>query len=230
MKKAGLVGGMGPESTVVYYQKIVDGVRRKIGQELCPPLIIESIDVFKVLDLCKRGNFKELTNYLSDAVDTLVNGGADFAVLTANTPHIVFNEVEQKSSIPLISIVDTCLMEAKKKKINKIGLMGTIFTMKEDFFKTPFLNHGMDIVIPKKDEMDFIDEKISKELELGILNIKTKKRMLQIIDRMYSEDEIEAVILGCTELPLILNSQITSVPCLDTSEIHVEALVSEIIE
>lgn len=229
MKKLGLVGGMGPESTIPYYHDIMYGVQKKVGGECFPNLTIESVNVFEVLRLCREEKFDELTNYLMGAILNLVASGADFAALSANTPHIVFEKLQRKSPIPLISIVDTACKEAQKQNFTRIGLLGTIFTMKGEFFKKPFIANGIEIITPKEQEMTLINEKISGELELGIVRKETLQKFLKIIDRMKCEDGIQAVILGCTELPLILNNSVTSVSCLDTMEIHVQALVDMII-
>ncbi len=230
MKKLGLVGGMGPESTIPYYHDIVYGVRNKVGGECFPNLTIESVNVFEVLRLCKEENVSQLVAYLMQAITNLAASGADFAALSANTPHIVFDELQKKSPLKLVSIVDTTCKEAEKQSFTKLGLLGTIFTMKGEFFKKPFITSNIEIITPNEQEMALINEKIASELELGIVKKETLQIFLQIIERMKSEDGIQAVILGCTELPLILNDEVTPIPCLDTMKIHVQALVDIITE
>ena len=230
MKKLGLVGGMGPGSTIPYYHDIMYGVQKKVGGECFPNLTIESVNVFEVLRLCREEKFSELTDYLMRAILNLVASGADFAALSANTPHIVFGELQKQSPIPLVSIVDTACKEAQKQKFTKLGLLGTIFTMEGDFFKKPFIASGIEIITPKEQEMALINEKISCELELGTVKKETLQVFLTIIERMKREEGIQAIILGCTELPLILSNNVTPVPCLDTMQIHVQALVNIITE
>ena len=230
MKKLGLVGGMGPESTIPYYHDIVYGVQKRVGKQFFPNLTIESVNVFEVLELCKKERYDELTDYLMEAIHNLAQSGAEFGALSANTPHIVFDRLKEKSPIPLISIVEATCQEAVSRKLEKIGLLGTIFTMTGDFFKTPFLEKGIEIVIPKSTELELINEKISSELELGIVKEDTLKEFQKIIKRMKEEDGIEAVVLGCTELPLLLNDEVSPVLCLDTMQIHVDAIVSAILE
>lgn len=230
MKKLGLVGGMGPESTVPYYHDIVYGVKEKIGGDFFPNLTIESVNVFDVLRLCKEKKYDELTDYLLTAIENLTKSGADFAALSANTPHIVFESLKERSPIPLVSIIEAACEKTMQLNMHKIGLLGTIFTMKEDFFKKPFLENGIEIVVPKDEEMEFINDKISSELEVGIVNEDTLKSFQKIIERMKEEDHIEAIVLGCTELPLLLKDEVSPVPCLDTMKIHVQALVERIIE
>lgn len=229
MKKLGLVGGMGPESTIPYYHNIVYGVQKALNKPLFPELTIESVNVFKVLKLCDEKKYDELTEYLMCAISNLARCGADFAVLSANTPHIVFDRLKEQSAIPLISIVEATCEEAKRRELKKIGLLGTIFTMTGEFFKEPFVQNGIQVVIPSEREMEMINEKISRELEVGIVKEETLFSFQKVINRMKNVDGIEAIVLGCTELPLLLNDEVSSVPCLDTMQIHISAIVKTIL-
>lgn len=230
MKKLGLVGGMGPESTIPYYHDIVYGVQNRVGRDFFPNLTIESVNVFDVLRLCSEQKYDELTDYLMKAIHNLVKSGADFVALAANTPHIVFDRLKEQSTVPLVSIIETTRDEAIRLNKSKLGLFGTIFTMTGDFFKAPFLCSGIEIIIPTAEEMEFVNHKISSELELGIVKEETLRSFQTIIERMKRENGIEAIILGCTELPLILNDEVSPVPCLDTMKIHIESLIDRIIE
>lgn len=229
MKKLGLVGGMGPESTIPYYHDIVYGVQERVGKNYFPNLTVESVNVFDVLRLCGEQKYDELTDYLFQAIQNLVRSGADFAVLSANTPHIVFDRLQELSPITLISIIESTCKEAEKRNLKKIGLLGTIFTMTEDFFKQPFSRKNIKIVVPSDMEMDYINQKISSELEHGIIKKDTLESFKKIISRMQTEENIEAVILGCTELPLLLNDKESPVPCLDTMQIHIQDIINEIV-
>ncbi len=182
MKKLGLVGGMGPESTIPYYHDIVYGVQKRVGKDFFPNLSIESVNVFEVLRLCREEKYKELTEYLMKAIQNLINSGADFVEATRD--------------------------EAFRLNKRRIGLIGTVFTMTGEFFKKPFQEKGIEIIIPTKEEMEYINEKISSELELGIVKEDTLQGFQKIINRMKEEDRIEAIILGCTELPLLLNDDV----------------------
>lgn len=230
MKKLGLIGGMGPESTIPYYHDIVYGVQQKMGKQFFPNLTIESVNVFDVLRLCSEKKYDELTEYLMQAIHNLVQSGAEFAALSANTPHIVFDRLKLQSPIPLISIVEATSEEAERRKLKKIGLLGTIFTMTGEFFKKLFEEKGIDIITPLDSEMKFINEKISSELELGIVKESTLKDFQKIILRMKEEDNIQAIVLGCTELPLLLNDDVSVVPCLDTMQIHISSIIDRIVE
>ena len=230
MKKLGLVGGMGPESTSPYYHDIVYGAQNKIGKELFPNLTIESVNVFEVLRLCNEQKYDALTDYLMQAIRNLINSGSDFIALSANTPHIVFDRLKELSTVPLVSIVEAVCDEAIRLDKHKVGLLGTVFTMTGDFFKKPFYDNHIEIVTPNAEEMEYINYKISAELELGIVNDETLLGFQKIIKRMQEEERIEAVILGCTELPLILSDEVSPVPCLDTMKIHIQRLIDWIVE
>lgn len=230
MKKLGLVGGMGPESTIPYYHDIVYGVQKRIGENFFPNVTIESVNVFDVLGLCGEQKYDELTDYLMQAIKNLTASGADFIALSANTPHIVFDRLREQSSVPLVSIVEAACSEAIRLNKHKLGLLGTIFTMTEDFFKKPFYKSNIEIITPTAEEMEYINLKISSELELGITKEETLQGFQKIIKRMQKEDGIEAVILGCTELPLLLHDEVCPVPCLDTMKIHVQRLIDLIVE
>lgn len=228
MKKLGLVGGMGPESTIPYYHDIVYGVQKRVGY--FPALTIESVDVFRVLDLCKKEKYEELSNYLMEAISHLAASGADFAALSANTPHIVFEELQKRSPIPLVSILESTCEEAKRRHMAKVGLLGTIFTMEKEFFKKPFLRSQIEIITPNADEKEYVNQKIASELELGVVKDETRAEFSRIINRMKQEDQIQAVILGCTELPLLFQGTEPPIECLDTMQIHIQTLVNRILE
>lgn len=229
MKKLGLVGGMGPESTMPYYHGIVYGVNARTSKDFFPNLTIESINVFHILQLCAKKDYESLTEYVLEALQNLARSGADFAALSANTTHIVFDRLRERSPLPLLSIVEAVCSEAMRRNYRKIGLLGTIFTMTEDFYKKPFMIEGIEVVVPSATEMQRVDRLISDELEYGIIKPETLAEFQQIIARMRDENGIEAIILGCTELPLILNADNSPVPVLDTMKIHIDAIVNEIL-
>lgn len=230
MKKLGLIGGIGPESTIPYYRGIVYEVQKRVGEKFFPNLTIESINVFDVLAMCERQEYEALTNYLMAAVNALTASGADFIALTGNTPHIVFDELTKRSSVPLVSIIEAACDETRRRNISKVGLLGTIFTMDGEFFKEPFTNNQIEVVTPNEDEKRFINQKISQELELGIVKEETLSAFMKIVQRMKDENGIQAILLGCTELPLLFNGIKTPVDSLDTMQIHIQTLVNMIVE
>lgn len=230
MPKLGMVGGTGPESTVEYYQAIIKRYQDKTGNpEELPEFLIHSINMYKIFDLLDSGEEGELVAYLAAAVQDLQKAGADFAVLAANTPHIVFEEVRQESGVPMISIVEETFREADRLNLGNVGLIGTKFTMENDFFKEPFLANGKKLVVPNGDEQDYIHEKIVDELEKGIVKPETKDEFLNIISRMVEEDGIDGIILGCTELPMLIKPEDTKIRQLDTLEIHAAAIAEAMV-
>jgi len=160
-------------------------------------------------------------------INNLISAGAELIALTGNTPYIIFDELRARSTVPIISIVEAESEWATSEKIAKAGLLGTAFTMREDFFKKPFVQAGTAIVTPVESEMHFIAEKISSELELGIVRPETERSFQRIVSRMAEEEGIDAVILGCTELPLVFERCDLPVRVLDTLEIHTQVLLKE---
>lgn len=229
MKKAGLIGGMGPQSTMPYYMGIVYGVRERTNPHFSPNLTIESVNVFEILDYCAREDFDGLTEHFLHAIRNLAAAGADFAVLTANTSHIIFDRLQPLSPIPLLSIVEATCAEAVRRGYRKVALLGTTFTMTRDFYKRPFIREGIEVVVPTPDEMQLIDRRITEELELGIIREETLAEFQTIISRLRDESRAESVILGCTELPLLLNDSNSPLPTLDTVAIHTSKIIDTIL-
>ena len=230
MKKLGLIGGVGPESTIPYYRGILNGVKERVGQPYLPPMTIESLSCFEVIRMSSEGDTEGLTAYLLEGIRNLAAAGAEIGALACNTGHLVFDELQRQSPIPLISIVEATCNKAVQQKYHKLALMGTSATMETDFFKDPFRKAGIEIIIPNIDERAYISNHILNELEVGIINNRTAEHMMEIMNRMKAEQQIEAVILGCTELPLLFKEYATPVPLLDTMQIHIETLIDTIME
>lgn len=230
MKKLGLIGGVGPEATIPYYKGIVYGVQKRLNKAFFPPLVIESLSSFEVIRMSSQNDRDGLTEYLLGGIRNLYAAGAEVGALACNTGHIVFNELKKQSPIPLVSIVETTCLEAKQQNFKKVGLLGTIPTMEDNYFKKPFLGAGIDVVIPSTTDRIYIANCILNELELGIVKEKTVRQFMHITEKMIKEQNIEAVILGCTELPLLFKDKKVSVPVLDTMQLHIQALVNIILE
>jgi aspartate racemase len=225
MKRIGIVGGLGPESTIDYYKGIIDAFRKIQSGLAVPEIIIYSADVTRLLELAEAKHWDELAEWLLERINALYRAGAQFAVIGSNTPHIVFHEVESRSPVPMLSIVGETCLKAESLGLNKIGLMGTKFTMQSDLFQKPFHEKGMSVVVPKGEEIQFIHEKLMSEIELGIIKESTRRELLSIVKRMKDEDTIEALILGCTELPLILDKEEYGIIFLNTTAIHIDSIV-----
>lgn len=229
MNKLGLIGGTGPESTIEYYKGIEYGVQQKSGKNFFPNLTIESLSVFDVLKFCERRDYDGLTKYLLKGVHNLAAARAEYAALTGITPHIVFDELSKASPIPLISMVDTARDYAVKQDYKKICLLGTLPTMEGTFFQSSFAEQGIEAVTPNTDERHYIDMKIETELEFGKVIPKTQQAFKEIVERCIREEQIQAVVLGCTELPLIFHNVELPVPYIDVMQVHINALIGLIL-
>lgn len=224
MKKIGLVGGTGYESTLVYYRELNRIVNKNCGGAAFPEIAIESVDLCRALRYVAEDDTDSLTEYILEKLGALAAGGADFAALTAGTMHIVFDRLRERSPLPLIGIPQAIRAEAEKRGLHRVGLLGTLATMEKDFFKKTLTDSGIEVVIPEKADRELVFERITSELELGIVKDSTRKELLEITGKMQAEHGIEAVILGCTELPLILNEECCPLPVLDIMDIHIHRL------
>jgi aspartate racemase len=224
-KTLGIVGGIAPESTIDYYRKIVTLYRERVGSY--PSIIINSIDLKRMLGLVAAQDHTALIDYLHTETERLAEAGADFALFASNTPHIVFDEVRKLSSIPLLSIVEATCAAAQSLGIKRAGLIGTRFTMQGRFYADVFSRRGIEVIAPGDEEQTYIHDKYMNELVNALFLDDTRAKLLEIITRMRERDSLDALILGGTELPLILrDSDDSGIPFLDTTRIHAEAAVA----
>ncbi len=229
MNKLGLIGGTGPESTIEYYKGIEYGVQQKAGRSFFPNLTIESLSVFDVLEFCGKQDYAGLTEYLLKGIRNLAAAGANYAALTGITPHIVFEELSKASPIPLISMVDTARDYAAAQGYKKICLLGTLPTMEGEFFQNSFAKCGIEVVTPNAEERNYIGTKIETELEFGKVLPKTQQAFKEIAERIIKEEQVQAIVLGCTELPLIFKGVELPVPYIDVMQVHINTLVDLIL-
>ena len=230
MKTLGMIGGVGPESTHEYYRGIIALYRERKRDGHYPQFIINSVDLQKGLDFMAVNNLAGMADFLVEEIAKLAHAGAEFGLIAANTPHIVFDDVAARSSIPLISIVEATCAAAKARKMKRIALIGTSYTMQANFYPRVFSREGIDLVVPDADEQDYIHDKYLNELVPGVFLPETRAGLLKIIDRLKETQHIEGLILGGTELPLILKGDThNGVTMLDTTKIHVEAAVTEML-
>lgn len=229
MERLGVVGGMGPESTVAYYRLIIATARDLHPTSPQVPVLINSIDVQKVLRLVGENSLATLTDYLVAEVELLAKGGATIGLLAANTPHIVFDDVRQRSPIPLVSIVEATRDAARERGLTRLGLFGTKFTMQGRFYPDVFSQSGIELVRPQDDEQAFIHEKYVEELLKNVFLPETRGRLLRIVAAMKERDRAQGIILAGTELPLLLTADtVSELPLLDTTRIHVLAAVKQL--
>lgn len=230
MRIAGMIGGLGPESTIDYYRSIIARCRARDPEGRSPQIIINSLDVDRGIAMLDAGRLDELADYLAAGVERLVHAGADFGFIAANTPHLVLDEVQRQSAIPLISIVHATAQHAMGLGLKTVGLFGTGFTMRASFYPEEFQRAGITLITPKEAERDFIHGKYIGELLKNRFLPDTRIEILRIAQRMQAEDGVEAIVLAGTELPLLLRDpSVTGIDFLDTTMIHVEAVVDELL-
>ncbi len=231
MKTAGIIGGIGPESTIEYYRQIIALYRERTGDNSYPPILINSIDMTHMLELVGAQRFDELVAYLVAEIGRLARAGADFALLSSNTPHIVFDRIRDAAPLPMISIVEATCARAQRLGLRKLGLFGTLFTMQGPTYKGVFAQNDIQLVVPAADDLEYIHSKYMGEWIYGIILDETKARLLQIVHGLKETHGIQGLILGGTEIPLILkDADDPDIPFLDTTRIHVEAVVDRVLE
>ncbi len=224
MKTIGIVGGIGPESTVDYYRLILVGFAARNTPAL-PGILINSIDLKKGLALVTADDRVGLTDYLVEAVEVLDRAGVDFGLFAANTPHLVFDEVQARVKVPLVSIVEATAEAALAQSFKRVGLLGTRFTMGNSFYPVTFARRGIEVVSPTPDEQAWIHDKYINELLKNEFKDGTRDGFAAIIRTLIERHGIDALVLGGTELPLLLRGVTLPLPVLDTTVIHVDAVV-----
>ena len=230
MKTLGMIGGVGPESTIDYYGHIIALYRGRRPEGSYPQFIINSIDLKKGIDFMTANDLAGMAGYLLEEIGKLARAGADFGLIAANTPHIVFDEIQPRSPIPLISIVEATCAAAKMRGLNKLALLGTKFTMCADFYPKVFSREGIEIVVPEPKDQDYIHEKYFNELVVGKFLPDTRAGLLAVVVRLKDKIDIGGVILAGTELPLILRDDShKEISFLNTTKIHAEAAVTEML-
>ncbi len=228
-KTLGLIGGTGPESTIEYYRLLIAKYREQADGN-SPPLIINSVNIKPLLEWMTAGELGKVTDYLAAEFEKLHQAGADFAALTANTPHIVFDELQRRSRLPLVSIVEATRDHVQKLGLTTVALFGTRFTMQASFYPEVFSRTAVKLVTPNDEEQNYIHEIYLGELLKDVFRPETRAKLLRVADEMKNRDGIEAVILGGTELPLLLRDpEHNGLLLLDTTHIHVDRLIAEML-
>lgn len=225
MKRIGILGGLGPEATLDYYRTITRTFARLHPEQGYPDIVVYSADLKAFMARVDRGDWPGVIALLLEKLRALHAAGADFAAIASNTPHHVFGELAAASPLPLVSIVETACAEARRRGLRHVGLMGTALTMSADFYRRPFRDAGVAVTAPTAGEQARIHHLIFSELELGVFRPETRDELLGIGRRMRREHGIEALVLACTELPLLLTEAPVDLPFLDPSALHCEEIV-----
>lgn len=233
MKKFGLVGGLGPISTLEYYKSIHDSYREKVESDgVCdsnPPMVIESLDLAVAYDLVSRKAWNDLAEWLTASIVRLHGAGAEFAAIAANTAHIVFDEIQAGSPVPVIGIVDETCKFARAKGLKKLIVFGTGFTMASGMYEKACAKVDIEAIVPNPEDQQAIHNIIFPNLEAGIVLESEKAIMLGIARKMLAEHQADALVLGCTELPLMIKPGDLDTVLIDTTQVHIEAIVRELL-
>ena len=221
LKTIGLIGGMSWESTVTYYKIINETVKEKLGGLHSAKCILYSVDFQEIEECQANGNWEKSGEILGEAANNLEKAGADFIVICTNTMHKVVNQIKEKISIPILHIAEMTAEKILEKGLKNIALLGTKYTMEQDFYKSKLIEKGINVIIPDKNDIEIINKVIYDELCLGIINSNSKKKFLEIVDKLRNKGS-EGIILGCTEIGLLIKNEDTDVPLFDTAIIHAE--------
>lgn len=220
MKTIGLLGGMSWESTTSYYKAINERIKAELGGLHSAKICLYSVDFAEIEQLQHAGDWPATARILAQAAKSVEKGGADFLMICTNTMHKVFHEIESQISIPVLHIADATAQQLVRDKVTKVGLLGTRFTMEQDFYKGRLVeNFGIEVMTPAPDEQSLVHEVIYQELCQGIIKPESKARYLEIIENLQQRGA-QAVILGCTEIALLVQQSDTETPLYDTAEIH----------
>jgi aspartate racemase len=230
MVSIGLIGGIGPESTIDYYRHFIKLYRMRNPYGSYPSLLINSIDMTRMLKLVGENDLSGLAGYLAEEVRRLAAAGATLALMASNTPHIVFDDLQGLSPIPLISIVETACRAAIAGGMKRVGLFGTRFTMQGGFYQKVFQREGIALVVPETAEQDYIHTAYMTELVNGVYRDEVRERFITLARGLRERQGIEGLVLGGTELPLLMReAEGLDIPMLDTGRLHVERAVTELV-
>jgi aspartate racemase len=224
MPSVGLVGGLGPESTIDYYRRILGAWQRDTPSS-APSIVIDSLDLQQAIRFVE-GDRAGLIEFLLGSLRRLAGAGVDFAAITANTPHIVFDELAAHSPVPLVSIVEVCAQAARGRGLHRLLLLGTRFTMEAPFYPAVCARYGVAVAVPDETDRAWVHERYIGELLEGRFQDETRQQFVSLVERLKNRERLDGVILGGTELPLLLTAPVVAdLPALDTTALHVEAIV-----
>ncbi|WNQ12244.1 aspartate/glutamate racemase family protein [Paenibacillus aurantius] len=221
MKTIGMLGGMSWESTARYYQTVNEVVKKELGGLHSAKILMYSVDFAEIEECQVNGDWDKSAAILSEAAQNLQKGGADFIVICTNTMHKVAPQIQANIDIPIIHIAEATASKLLQHKVQKVALLGTKYTMTQDFYKKKLIDSGIEVLIPNEQEIEVVNDIIYHELCLGIASELSKKKYLDVMERLASQGA-QGVILGCTEIGLLIQQEDTSLPVFDTTQIHAE--------
>jgi aspartate racemase len=220
-KTIGLFGGTTPESTVSYYQYLTREYTRRYGDFGYPEILIHSVNFQQFLEWTQSGRWELVTEKVAATFDSLQGAGADFGLLTANTPHIIFDEVAARTSLPLLSIIEVTVAAVRESKLKNVGLLGTLTTMDSTMYPEALNAEGIRTLVPEREDRELLSRIIYEELSSGVFKEESKREYLRAIGEL-EERGAQGIILGCTEIPLLVKQDDAPIPMFDTTSIHAE--------
>jgi aspartate racemase len=229
MKKAGIIGGIGPASTLDYYSGIINGVRARAKDGSYPEIVINSIDMTAMLAAVENEAWGALADMLLRAIEDLANAGAAFAAIASNTPHIVFDRVQARAPLPLISIVDAACRYARAAGSKKALVIGTRFTMRSGLYSGALAKYGIAAAVPSEEQQEAIHGLFFPNLENGVVIAEDKRKMLAIVGSLLAEHRADTLVLGCTELPLMIRDGDADAMVLNATQVHIDAIVEAVL-
>jgi len=222
MKKIGIIGGLSAESSIEYYKILIEGYNKRIGGLSSPLLIIDSLDLGEVIGYVREDDWDEVYKIILQSAMNLEQAGAEVIIIATNTIHKIFERVEKSINTPMLSIVEVTAQAAKSLNLRKVGLLGTKFTMQSEFYHKVFQKYDMEIIVPNQEDQMYVNEVIFNELTYHIIKPESKAGYIEIIWRLRDEGA-EGVILGCTEIPLLIQQEDSPIPVFDTTTLHASA-------
>jgi aspartate racemase len=229
MKKIGILGGLSPESTVYYYQYIIHRYHEQFGDHGYPKIIIYSATFQEYVDWGMNGDWASIEEDMVQAIKALETAGADFVIIATNTLHYLYDKLVARVEIPILSLVDTVCSHAQDLDVTKLALLGTKLTMKKEFYKEALAKVGVETLIPSEEDMNVVHDIIFSELSSGVITLESKTKYLNIIQGL-ADKGAQGVILGCTEIPLLVKPEDLDIHVLDSSIIHAEAALKHALE
>lgn len=224
MKKIGLVGGVGPASTVDYYLGLVKICQQNQGKDVYPEIVIDSVNMTKHDEALTYGDYDKLCDYLIESLSNLKAAGAEIAAITANTEHIVWDMICDRFPLPVVSVVDATVNEVKREHSHRVVVFGTNFTLKSGLYEKALKSQGITAIVPSDSDIEIIGNLIYPNLENGIVIQEDRQKLIDMAEKYISEKEADSLLLGCTELPLAIKPCDISVPVLNTTEIHISEI------
>jgi len=230
MKSVGLIGGTSWHSTIEYYRYINEGVNAILGEKTNPPLVIYNLNQQEIHDLQEQNNWNKIAELYVQVAKKLINAGVDALAFCANTPHKVYEKVSNQLSVPFIHIADGIGKEAQSKNYTKLGLIGTKFTMNENFIKSRLKNkYAIEVKVPNHEQIEKLHQIVIDELTHGKLYKESRAYTIHVLKELAGNEQLDGIILGCTELPLLINQQDFYLPLFNSTELHAQEIVKYIL-